>query len=126
MLKLRVWAYRWLPRICGCHRKPERSFFFHGRQAPVCARCTGELVGIPVGLVSCFFLLPPWWVAALLMVPMVVDGFLQLLTKYESTNPRRFLTGLLFGYALFTLFALFSVFAYHYGYELGKQMVQAS
>jgi uncharacterized membrane protein len=24
-----------------CHRRPERSFHVHGRQFPVCARCTG-------------------------------------------------------------------------------------
>jgi uncharacterized membrane protein len=28
-----------------CHQRPERSFFLHGRQLPVCARCTGLYLG---------------------------------------------------------------------------------
>ncbi|RGF93239.1 DUF2085 domain-containing protein [Ruminococcus sp. AM54-1NS] len=38
----------------GCHQRPDRSFFFHGWQFPVCARCTGvlagQLVGIPIAI----------------------------------------------------------------------------
>ena len=29
----------------GCHQKPERSFFINGYQFPVCARCTGVMIG---------------------------------------------------------------------------------
>ncbi|MEI3349189.1 MAG: DUF2085 domain-containing protein [Dysosmobacter sp.] len=29
----------------GCHQRPDRSFFFHGKQFPVCARCTGVFLG---------------------------------------------------------------------------------
>jgi uncharacterized membrane protein len=31
-----------------CHQRPERSFFLHGRQLPVCARCTGLYVGAAI------------------------------------------------------------------------------
>jgi uncharacterized membrane protein len=31
-----------------CHQRPERSFVVHGRQLPVCARCTGLYVGAAV------------------------------------------------------------------------------
>lgn len=58
------------------------------------------------------------WLAAAILVPMVVDGFVQLLTKYESNNSRRFLTGLLFGFGLYTLFAHSSLAAFWYGYSL--------
>jgi len=31
-----------------CHQRPDRSFFFHGSQLPVCARCTGLYAGAAV------------------------------------------------------------------------------
>src|SRR5207248_1619105 len=31
-----------------CHQRPTRSFFVHGQQMPVCARCTGLYVGAAV------------------------------------------------------------------------------
>lgn len=46
-----------------CHRLPQRSFFWKGRQFPVCARCTG----IHIGYLSLFLFLfniihiPFWW-----------------------------------------------------------------
>jgi uncharacterized membrane protein len=31
-----------------CHQRPERSFVLHGRQLPVCARCTGLYAGAAI------------------------------------------------------------------------------
>ena len=56
------------------------------------------------------------------MVPMVADGFCQMLTAYESTNWRRLMTGGLFGYALYTLFAHSSVWVFLLGYHLSDAM----
>lgn len=112
------WLYKWLPIFFGCHCRDDRSFHYHGRKFPICARCTGELVGILAGIVGCFFGLPKVWICVLLMVPMVADGFIQRLTSYESTNPRRFFTGALFGYALFSLLAISTVAAFLFGYHL--------
>lgn len=88
----------------GCHCRPDRSFFWRGKQFPICARCTGELIGILGGIPIIFAYgyagLP---LMALLMAPMVADGLIQLLTSYESTNLRRLLTGILFGIAFDSL-----------------------
>lgn len=54
------------------------------------------------------------------MIPMVLDGTIQLLTRYESTNLRRVVTGYLFGYALCTLFLLSSAAAFQFGVGLTK------
>lgn len=58
-------------------------------------------------------------VSALLLVPLVADGLVQLCTAYESKNGRRFVTGILFGYGLLNLFLLSIVWVFHWGYALG-------
>ena len=45
------WLCKWLPIFFGCHCRPDRSFFYKGKQFPVCARCTGELAGILAALI---------------------------------------------------------------------------
>lgn len=112
--------YRWLPIIFGCHCRDDRSFHYRGKKFPICARCTGELLGILVGIVCSFFWLPSVPAAVLMTLPMVVDGFVQLKTKYESTNLRRLATGFLFGYALLALFLISSAAAFQFGYHLVK------
>ncbi len=69
-------------------------------------------------LLAALFYLPSVWTALTLMIPMLIDGFVQLLTAYESTNVRRLLTGLLFGYALMALFLLSSIAVFLFGYHL--------
>ena len=53
---------RFLQILFGCHARPDRSFFFRGRQFPICARCTGELVGMLIGIfvAVCFGCLDFW------------------------------------------------------------------
>lgn len=116
------WIYKWLPITFGCHCRADRSFFYKGHQFPICARCTGELTGMVLAAVSLWFYLPPLWLTLLIMVPMVADGFLQLKTRYESTNIRRLLTGIPFGYSLVALLVLFSQGLYRFGYWLGLQL----
>lgn len=85
----------------GCHGNPDRCLTVAGRRTPICARCVGFVGGNLVGLAALFALGPAtaaWAVAGLaLLVPVAVDGALQLATRHRSTNPRRFLTGLLGG-----------------------------
>lgn len=91
-------------KIFHCHQLPDRSFFFHGMQFPVCARCTGILLG--------FFLLAPiitvftlgsMKLSLMLIFMMVYDGTLQFCTVYNSNNVMRLLTGAGFGYGCFSL-----------------------
>lgn len=116
-MTLQAWLYKWLPIFFGCHCRDDRSFHWHGRKFPICARCTGELAGMILA-VGFLWHLPPVWLAAVLLVPLVVDGFVQLLTPYESTNPRRFVTGLAFGFGFLTLFVHSCLAAYRFGYSL--------
>ena len=95
----------------GCHARPDRSFYFRGKQFPICAQCTGELVGIIVGIpIAIFWGCPRCWIVLLMMIPLVFDGFLQRLTSYESGNIRRLLTGILFGIAFIFAFIYFRRF----------------
>ncbi len=96
---------RFLQIFFGCHARPDRSFYFRGKQFPICARCTGELAGMLAGIpIAVFWGCPRFEIVLALMIPLVFDGFLQRLTSYESGNIRRLVTGILFGIAL--IFAL--------------------
>ncbi len=123
---MHIWLYTWLPRIFGCHQIGDRSFHYNRdgieRQFPICARCTGELIGILSSLVISFFYIPELWVLGVLILPMVIDGFVQLLTKYKSTNFRRVVTGTLFGYSIGALFVLVTIMAFQYGVSLGANL----
>jgi len=120
--RIKSFLYKWLPIIFGCHCKDERSFHYLGKKFPICARCTGELCGICVALLSCFFFVPPIYISLLLMVPMLADGFIQLTTSYESNNIKRLITGLLFGYGLFMIFASTSLIVFKYGIQLSSRI----
>ena len=117
---MKDWIYKWLPIIFGCHCKDERSFHYKGRKFPICARCTGELVGMIVSLISCFFFRLPIWVCILMLVPLIVDGTIQMFTKYESNNLKRFVTGVLFGYGLLMLFAISMIAVTELGIKIGR------
>ena len=111
--------YKWLPIFCGCHRRPERSFFVNGHQMPVCARCEGELIGILAALIAVWFMRPPYWLMAVIMLPMIADGMIQSFTKYESTNRRRLITGLLFGFGITMILLMAGIAAFNYGLIVG-------
>lgn len=75
-------------------------------------------MGILVSLFSCFFFRLSIPVSILILLPMIVDGFVQLKTSYESNNRRRFVTGFLFGYGLFMLFIITTIMAFQFGVGL--------
>lgn len=95
--------------LCFCHHLPERSIRFFGIENYLCARCFGMLCGIIPGLVFLIFSPLPLILALPLTLPMIIDGFVQMLTCYESTNFRRFSTGMLFSIGIFSLLEAFRI-----------------
>ena|ERR1022692_3111677 len=94
-----------------CHRKPERSFFWKGKQFPVCARCTGVYIGcltLPVFLFSTFTL-NIWW-TLVLIIPTLLDGWTQAFFKRESNNVIRVTTGIFAGVGMISLVAIIGEF----------------
>ncbi|MDP7372353.1 MAG: DUF2085 domain-containing protein [Candidatus Poseidoniaceae archaeon] len=114
----------------NCHNKPERSIKINDNQMPVCTRDVGIFFGLAVGGFwfsrkgynrwtvkdTCLSLLPDAWLLStyqanrrtlvwigcglILCLPLLVDGFTQLLTPYESNNITRPITGAGFGVGL--------------------------
>lgn len=119
---MKRWLYKWLPIIFGCHCRKDRSFHYKGIQFPICARCTGELVGIVSSTFSCFFFRFSIKFCLLLLIPMILDGIIQLKTTYESNNRRRFFTGFLFGYAFMMLFVTTSIMTFLCGRAWAEKM----
>jgi uncharacterized membrane protein len=91
-----------------CHKMPERSFFYKGKQFPVCARCTGFYVSYALTLPVFTF---SWWepsflIIGLLMIPALVDGLTQAYMNRKSNNMLRFITGVLSGTGAMALAAI--------------------
>ncbi|MED0962079.1 DUF2085 domain-containing protein [Bacillus paramycoides] len=83
-----------------CHRIPERSFLKLQKYIPLCARCTGMLIGF--GMFPIYFLITPSFSLSLMLsffaqIPLLIDGFTQKWRLRSSTNLLRVTTGLLSG-----------------------------
>ena len=85
----------------NCHQLSHRSYAYNDNQMSFCARDTGIFVGLVLGFTYAsrkkIILTLPLVIAAL--IPIGLDGTIQLLTDYESTNPKRLVTGLIAGIA---------------------------
>ena len=103
-------------------RLPRSTLFPYTSLFRSFARCTGELGGILLALLTWRLCRPgPVWSAALLL-PLAADGVIQLRTAYESRNRRRLWTGLLFGYGLANLLFLSAAWVFRQGYAFGKTL----
>ena len=101
----------WCSKYWGCHQLPERSFFIAGYQFPVCARCTGIIIGYVVSLIYAFAFKKLHIITTIILIlPMAADGTLQFFTSYLSTNPRRCITGILAGFGFIQFMKSFFVF----------------
>lgn len=73
-----------------------------------------------MGAVFCCFRRLPLGIGLLLMVPMIIDGTVQRLTRYESNNPLRFITGSICGFG----FVIFEVSLHIAAFQLGYNRFQ--
>jgi len=94
-------------QFVSCHRMPERSFFYKGRQFPVCARCTGfYLAYITMPIFTFSFWVPGLALTLLLLTPALIDGLTQAYFNRESNNTIRVITGFIAGAGLMSLTAI--------------------
>lgn len=93
-------------RNAGCHQLPERSFFIRGKQCPVCARCTGVMIGniLAYGMFFIYRLPSEFYVMGCAV--MFADWFIQYIGICSSTNLRRLITGVVGGCSLTTLYCM--------------------
>ena len=87
----------------GCHQKPERSFNIEGYQFPICARCTGVILGY---LIAPIFYMKKGFcktAAGIGCVAMLLDWLLQQAKIKKSTNARRLVTGIAGGFGIMTV-----------------------
>ena len=99
-LRIRAGAFGRAPL---CNLRPKRAFSWGRFVLPLCARCSGLVVGglfcgtlFLVGMPPCV----PVWCVALAAICLVSDWSVQRFWEVESNNVRRFVTGLLFGFAV--------------------------
>lgn len=92
-----------------CHQIKERSYFLNGNEMPFCARDLGLFAGLAgaFGLVAFYRLKLNPLLLMLGLIPLGLDGGIQLITDYESNNPLRLATGIVAGAALALILAQF-------------------
>ena len=92
-----------------CHQIASRSLFVNGNEMPFCARDFGLFIGLAAGFgLMTFYRYKVNPILALVgLVPMGIDGGLQLITSYESNNPLRLATGTIAGLAFALLLSLY-------------------
>lgn len=116
--KINNLKYKWLNYAFFCHRMPERSFFIKGNQFPICARCTGIMLGYFIGIISLFFWKYSGFIVPILfLVPLVIDGVGQYFGKWTSNNTRRFITGLFAGIGVIIILFVIGSHAIRQGQE---------
>lgn len=88
-----------------CHQRPDRSFFVHGRQMPVCARCTGlyvgAAIGAPIAVVTAAAMASARAraILAVAALPTLVTWSLEFAGVVPFSNVARFVAALPLGFA---------------------------
>ncbi len=87
--------------LLGCHQMESRSFSIGGYQFPLCARCTGVLIGELIGIASIISGIRISWITIMIFVAVMgIDWFIQYIELLMSNNFRRIVTGTLCGFAV--------------------------
>jgi uncharacterized membrane protein len=82
----------------GCHGMTERCFSFRGKPMPFCSRCLGCSIGHIISfLLFIFNILPSFFFAVILIIPLGIDWSIQRFFLIMSNNNRRLITGVLGG-----------------------------
>ncbi len=109
--KIIIWAKTMNAFSRSCHQLPERSFYYHDYQFPVCARCTGLAIGYVLAIFMLLFHVRLSLIlSCIFIIPCLIDGTLQLKTQYHSNNFKRLMTGIMAGtgfvYSIYTTIIL--------------------
>lgn len=86
-----------------CNLKSHRAPNLFGFCFPLCWRCTSIVIGTLAGHIiyhQNYYNKSLQWVGIVLMIPLIIDSYLQYGLDLESTNFRRIITGLLTGFGL--------------------------
>src|SRR6266545_3773976 len=87
-----------------CHQRPDRSFFIHGHQMAVCARCTGLYVGaavaVPFALLAAYALSTSRArrILAIAALPTLITWSLEFAGFAHFSNLTRFVAALPLGF----------------------------
>jgi len=87
----------------GCHQLAERSLFFKSYQMPVCARCTGVIIGYLLAFPSYILFGFRCRISCFSCLCMLIDWSLQACRIKPSTNKRRLITGVLGGFGIMSI-----------------------
>ena len=100
-------------KLVFCHRLPERTFKIGNRYFPVCSRCTGLYIGLFTTIILLFYIeFHPIliFIGPLMLLPTLLDGFLQYCGIRMSTNLIRFITGVIGGIGLAIMIKTFTYY----------------
>jgi len=91
-----------------CNLNDEHGISIFGFYLPLCARCTGIVLGLlifSIFLNKCIhkysvFLI---FVSVVFIFPCIIDGMIQTFTIYESNNVIRLISGFLFSHGVLVI-----------------------
>lgn len=87
----------------GCHGEEKKCLHVNGKHMPVCARCTGTIIGHCGAILSVFFISYTeyiYFLSAGFLLIMFADWWMQNNRKWYHSNFTRLITGIMGGFAV--------------------------